>query len=396
VPQVSLEGLAERAGNDPAFADLVARVDATGVQTWLKERERALLFGIGAFAPGEGVIVEIGSWHGSSACHFAGGIMRRGTGRLICVDPLLGGPPWLGLSPERGTRARFHEVTQTVGVAGVIDLRVGESGAVSAVWPGTPIDAVFIDGDHSFKGALRDVECWAPKLRPGGLVLIDDADDPALPGVLELIELVKTLTGVTWVGTLDGFAVFQRDDSSSWLLLADLETKLAPRGIHRSWDMAGIGEIQMTSRYMRSRTWSDEGLSTAYELCFLARCGAGPYAYSPGIDEGDRALLNALSSDREDGDVVSVDSRPVACRAVLTTREEAVAQIPLLQPGGVMIVREPSETSDEQVFATHLVLEKAGLDGCGWHQQTHWGIKDPHLLSSDAVLDFALAAASLE
>ena len=389
-----LSELISAARADPAFEHIKKRVEEVRVESWLGEDERALLFALGAAAPGEGRIVEIGSWHGSSACYLAGGIARRGQGRLSCIDPHLAGPPWLGLSPQRGTLSRFRQVVEAVGVAEVIDARVGESSSVAAVWPAEPLDAVFIDGDHSFAGALKDFESWAPKLRPGGLVLVDDADDPALPDLLELIELLKEIDGVHWLDTVEGFAVFRRQALPAWTMLERLGAKLAPRGVHRAWNMSALHRIPLPGNYGRSRSWQDGGLDTAYELCFLAVCGPGPYAYTPASDESDRAMLRALSADRHDGEVLAAGPQATACRALLCRPEEAARFASLLQTGGVLIARDSGQGDPARELAVHHMLIDAGLDGCGWFEGTHWGVRSPQRLSADGVLELAIAARS--
>lgn len=37
-----------------------------------------------------------------------------------------------------------------------------------------PIEFLFIDGDHSFAGELKDIELWYPKVIPGGVIMIHD------------------------------------------------------------------------------------------------------------------------------------------------------------------------------------------------------------------------------
>jgi hypothetical protein len=322
----------------------------------------------------------------------AGGLAHRGAGRIACVDPHLAGPTWLGLRPDRGTASKFFEVTNAVGVSEWIAPRMGDSAAVAAVWPAEPIDALFIDGDHSFLGALKDFECWGPKVAPNGLILVDDADDPTLPDLLELIELLKTVRGVSWLSTIDGFAVFRRDETAPWDLLAHLRAMLAPRGIHRAWDMSALHSMRLPSNYGRSRTWSDGGLDTAYELCFLARCGPGAYGYSPRSSVDDRELLKALSSDRGDGAYIAADAESPMCRAILCHPDEALDSAPLLQPGGVLIARDTGGGDDAHTLAVHNDLIHAGLDGCGWFERTHWGVRLPHRLSGEAILELAIAA----
>jgi hypothetical protein len=42
------------------------------------------------------------------------------------------------------------------------------------------LDCIFIDGDHSFKAVMQDLELWWSKLRPGGLMVGDDYWMPAV------------------------------------------------------------------------------------------------------------------------------------------------------------------------------------------------------------------------
>jgi hypothetical protein len=75
----------------------------------------------------------------------------------------------------------------------------------------------------------------------------------------------------------------------------------------------------------------------------------------------------------------------VLCRA-----EEAAELGSALQAGGVIvIVNDDGESRQLQI---HQLLGSVGFDGCGWQDRFHWGVRQPHLLSSDAVLDRALGA----
>ncbi len=51
------------------------------------------------------------------------------------------------------------------------------------VEPDLPLDLLFIDGDHSFEGVMRDLITWAPKVKAGGLIFLHDADTGSFPGV---------------------------------------------------------------------------------------------------------------------------------------------------------------------------------------------------------------------
>ena len=66
------------------------------------------------------------------------------------------------------------------------------------------LDFVFIDADHSFEGASRDLKAWIPKVKPGGLVTGHDFDAKDYPGwgVREALEIhgpKKILTSLNGV-----------------------------------------------------------------------------------------------------------------------------------------------------------------------------------------------------
>lgn len=51
------------------------------------------------------------------------------------------------------------------------------------------IDLLFIDGDHEYSAAKLDIELYAPKVRPGGMVSGHDYDNlPRFPGVKQAVD----------------------------------------------------------------------------------------------------------------------------------------------------------------------------------------------------------------
>jgi predicted O-methyltransferase YrrM len=388
--QEKLSGWMSRAQSDPQFVSIHDRFARAGVRNWLHEDEKLLLFSIGAYAPGQGVIVEIGSFQGASAIFLAAGIAGRGQGHLYSVDPHLAGPPWLGTAPSQITLEIFREKVKYCGVDAWVCSRVGDSAAVAAVWPAEPIDALFIDGDHSFRGALKDLESWLPKVRSGGYVLIDDADNKTLMELVEFFDLVKKLQSLKYLGTVEGIAVFERNPGSPWDALQEIRQACAQRGIHRPWDYSWLHQYVLPDNYRRSRSWPDDlGLDYAYQLCFLARCGPGSYGYSSRTRRTDREVLRSLSRDRNDGKVVRISKKgPANLRALLCTPEEAADLAPLLIPGGVLISREEAADS----MTTRGLLIQAGLEGCGFGSGLQWGVWQASYLSSDAIMDYALRA----
>lgn len=54
-------------------------------------------------------------------------------------------------------------------------LRAGSLECAGLIGPAT-VDLLHIDGCHSVLASCRDVETWVPKVRPGGLVVLDDCE----------------------------------------------------------------------------------------------------------------------------------------------------------------------------------------------------------------------------
>jgi predicted O-methyltransferase YrrM len=101
--------------------------------------------------------VEIGRCHGGSTLLLACAVGPRG--RVISID----------IAP-RGDGA-LREVLQRAGVLARVELLVLDANRAAV---DSPLDFLFVDGDHSYAGAKRDHNRWAPQVRPGGLVAYHD------------------------------------------------------------------------------------------------------------------------------------------------------------------------------------------------------------------------------
>lgn len=103
--------------------------------------------------------VEVGTFTGYSALCIARGLAPGG--QLVCCDV---SEEWTAIAREHWDRA---------GVADRIDLRIGPAVDTLEALPADPtIDLAFIDAD---KGSyLAYYEALVPRLRPGGLLLVDN------------------------------------------------------------------------------------------------------------------------------------------------------------------------------------------------------------------------------
>jgi len=108
---------------------------------------------------GVDLAVEVGTFTGSSSVAIASGL--RPGGRLICCD----------VSDEWTRIARRH--WRAAGLEDRIELRLGPALDTLRALPDEPlVDFAFIDADKA--GYVDYYEALVPRLRPGGLLLVDN------------------------------------------------------------------------------------------------------------------------------------------------------------------------------------------------------------------------------
>lgn len=121
-------------------------------------------------------VVEIGVYEGASALALARALGPDAA--LHLIDPFGHHPyalPGGWGASERATRRLLTRATRALGArAPRIVWHVALSHEVAAGWT-TPVDLVFVDGDHSEAGCKRDWLCWHPLVSPGGHVVFHDA-----------------------------------------------------------------------------------------------------------------------------------------------------------------------------------------------------------------------------
>lgn len=111
---------------------------------------------------------------------------------MICVDM------WLSLPPrdnvpgaetyaDRDKEAeyvRFSQFAQKHFPDRVDIMRMDTHSAARFV-PDASLDFVFIDADHTYEGCKRDIEDWACKIRPGGILSGHDINWPTVRQAVE-------------------------------------------------------------------------------------------------------------------------------------------------------------------------------------------------------------------
>lgn len=144
---------------------------ATG---YLSEREGKFLMAAAALAPAQGANLEIGSFKGRSTICIARTCQRYGHGSLVAVDPHTSPSP---TDPDlKGQPSSFEDFQRNVsdaGLAAAVDARKQYSHQVGADWT-APIRFLWIDGDHTYEGAKKDVDIFRRFLVPGAVLAMHD------------------------------------------------------------------------------------------------------------------------------------------------------------------------------------------------------------------------------
>lgn len=151
------------------------------IRGYLADVEGYALMLLARSGPGDGAIVEIGSFLGKSAAWLAFGAQQGGRGRVTAIDPFTGSPEHQpgarNEEPEivaRGsTRPRFEQNLRDAGLRESVDVIEARSTDAAARWSG-PIRLLFIDGDHSEEASRADFEAWLPHTALGGLIAFHD------------------------------------------------------------------------------------------------------------------------------------------------------------------------------------------------------------------------------
>lgn len=141
---------------------------------YLSEREARFIMLAAALAPGSGDVVEIGSFKGRSTVGLAYVSRECGLGRVVALDPHTAPASTdPDLEGESASYDAFIANLDRAGVRDVVEIHRAFSHDVARTWS-RPIRLLWIDGDHTYEGALADVRLFRPHLIPGAIVAMHD------------------------------------------------------------------------------------------------------------------------------------------------------------------------------------------------------------------------------
>ena len=135
--------------------------------------EVALLAEIAKELPSDGVYLEVGTRHGHSTISVALANMYIDV-YGVDIDP----------NTEKEIEKTIKDLMGKASVAHLynpeewkveerIKLIIGDSSEVAKTWT-KPIDFLYIDGDHSYKGIMADIKAWTPFLKSNSFLGFHD------------------------------------------------------------------------------------------------------------------------------------------------------------------------------------------------------------------------------
>jgi hypothetical protein len=185
---------------------------------FLTEREARFLALVAACAPAQGVILEIGSFKGKSTVGLASVALRYGLGPVITVDPHSGPSvtdPDVGASGSSWDD--FRASVRTAGVESAVEAHRAFSRDLARGWT-RPIRFLWIDGDHTYRGAKEDIDLFGPHLVSGAIVALHDVlhtfEGPVRVFAEELLDSDK-FGPVGLCGSI-GWAQYRPSDGGEW------------------------------------------------------------------------------------------------------------------------------------------------------------------------------------
>ncbi len=149
--------------------------ESQGYAGHLTEREGAFLAVLAAHGPGEGVVLEIGSFKGRSTIILARVEQEtKGRSNVVAVDPLTS-PSVTDPSLDGAASCRdvFFGNLERAGVRESIEFHECTAHKLSLDWVRS-IRLLWIDGDHTYDGVTSDFVDFSPHLAPGGIIAFHD------------------------------------------------------------------------------------------------------------------------------------------------------------------------------------------------------------------------------
>ena len=171
-----------------------------------------------ACAPAQGAILEIGSYKGKSTVGLASIARRYGLDPVVSVDPHSAPAVTdFGHGSRQSSWDDFRTSLRSAGVEHSVEAHRTYSRELAKEWT-RPIRFLWIDGDHTYRGAKEDIDLFRPHLVPGAIVAMHDVlhtfEGPVRVFAEELLDSDEF--GPAGLCGSIGWAQYRPSDGAKW------------------------------------------------------------------------------------------------------------------------------------------------------------------------------------
>lgn len=163
--------------------------------------------------PNDAKAAEIGSFKGGSAVILTNGMKHRGkSATLWCHDVF---EPFEVEGQMHDIEAAFDDTIEKFEIRNAVKVK-GDSKLTMNTHPDASLDYCFVDGDHSYDGALADIRNAAKKLKPDGWLVVQDC----IRDVEQAIRQFASETTETW------YSVFVAPPFGHYVIVSNRDERL--------------------------------------------------------------------------------------------------------------------------------------------------------------------------
>lgn len=150
--------------------------------------------------------VEVGSWKGHSAAFMAVEIANSGKNiRLDMVDIMTEDSPNI-YRKDRVAHflERHEEIRRNLSPVPWVNIIPKASEEASQMYSDHMLDFVYIDADHHYENIKKDIQCWLPKIKKGGILAGHDFYnyEDVKRAVSELLPGFQLVSKNSWMFTV--------------------------------------------------------------------------------------------------------------------------------------------------------------------------------------------------
>lgn len=138
-----------------------------------------------------GDVLEIGSWQGRSTTFLARAVEESKNGSFYAIDHFkgnIGKEEFYTVDGKLSSlKENFISNMTTFGLNEIVNLLDMINDEAAKEIEGKTVRFLFIDGDHTKQGVLKDIKLFFPMLKKGSIIVFDDYFE-GFPGLIEAVD----------------------------------------------------------------------------------------------------------------------------------------------------------------------------------------------------------------